>query len=320
MTSYWLGAALVTLSSFAVVATVISLVIGLAAPALTRRFERFSPASRATLLFRLRVLPAAGATVWALGVALPIFLWFEPRDNGDETFARTLFVMAAAGLAMLLRGAWRAVAGWRATGALTREWQTRGRRLHDIAAPIPVFAIDESFPTVAVLGFSRPVLYIAERVLRECTAEEVRAMVLHECAHVTHRDNFKRFLIRACPDLVRRGSTLDRAWTSAAEQAADARAAAGNPGFALELAQALIRVARLAPHVSTVDVASAFYLGGSIEARVRRLVEPADSLPDPTRPFGCVMACTLFVLAAGAVVVAAPAIHQFMEAAVRALP
>ena len=54
MTSYWLGAALVTLSSFAVVATVISLVIGLAAPALTRRFERFSPASRATLLFRLR--------------------------------------------------------------------------------------------------------------------------------------------------------------------------------------------------------------------------------------------------------------------------
>ena len=221
---------------------------------------------------------------------------------------------------MLLRGAWRAVAVWRGTGAVAREWQTRGRRVHDIAAPIPVFAIDESFPTVAVLGFSRPVLYIAERVLRECTAEEVRAMVLHECAHVTHRDNFKRFLIRACPDLVRRGSTLDRAWTSAAEQAADARAAAGNPGFALELAQALIRVARLAPHVSTVDVASAFYLGGSIEARVRRLVEPADNLPDPARPFGCVMACSLFVLAAGAVVISAPAIHQLMESAVRVLP
>jgi hypothetical protein len=320
VTSYWLGAALITLSSFAVVATATSLIIGLAAPALARRVERFSPASRATLLFRLRVLPAVGATVVALGVALPIFLWFEPRDNGDEAFARTLFVMAAAGVALLLRGAWRALAGWHATGALNREWQARGRRLDDIDAPIPVFAIDEPFPTVAVVGFSRPVLFLAERVLRECTPEEVRAIVLHECAHVTHRDNFKRFLMRACPDLVRRGSTLDRAWTSAAEQAADARAAAGNPGFALELAQALIRVARLAPHVSTIDVASAFYLGGSIEARVRRLVEPADSLPDPTRPFGCVMACSLLALVAGAVVIAAPAIHQFMEAAVRALP
>ncbi len=145
-------------------------------------------------------------------------------------------------------------------------------------------------------------------------------MVLHECAHVTHRDNLKRFLMRACPDVLRRGSTLDRAWVSAAEQAADARAAGGDPGFALELAQALIRVARLAPHVSTVDVASAFYLGGSIEARVRQLVEPADNLPESSRPFGYVMACSLIAAAAGAVVLAAPAIHQFMEVAVRALP
>jgi Peptidase family M48 len=320
MTSYWLGAALITLSSFSVVATAISLVIGLAAPALARRLERVSPAKRATRLFQLRVLPAACAAVWALGVALPIFLWFEPRDNSDETFARTLFVAAAAGAALLLHGAWRALAGWRATGALIREWQARGRRLHDIDAPMPVFAIDESFPTVALVGFSRPVLFIAERVLRECTAQEVRAIVLHECAHVTHRDNVKRLLMRACPDVLRRGRTIDRAWVSAAEQAADARAAAANPGFALELAQALIRVARLAPRVNTVDLASAFYLGGSIEARVRRLVEPADSLPDPTRPLGCVMACSLLVVFAGAIVLAAPAIHELMEAAVRVLP
>ena len=145
-------------------------------------------------------------------------------------------------------------------------------------------------------------------------------MVLHECAHVTHRDNLKRFLIRACPDALGRGSALDRAWTRAAEEAADARAVGGDPGFALELAQALIHVARLAPGVSTLEVASAFYLGGSIESRVRRLVEPSDSLPDPSRPLGCVMACTMAGVFAGLVVLAAPAIHQFMEAAVRVLP
>jgi hypothetical protein len=272
------------------------------------------------MLFRLRLLPAACATVCALGVALPIFLWFEPRDNGDEAFARTLVVAAVAGAALLVRGAWRAAAGWRATAAVTREWQARGRRLHTVDAPIPVFAIDESFPTVAVVGFARPALFIAERVLRACTADEVRAMVLHECAHVTHRDNLKRFLIRACPDPLRRGGALDRAWTRAVEEAADARAVAGDAGFALELAQALIHVARLAPGVSRLEAASAFYLGGSIESRVRQLLEPAGSLPDPSRPLGCVMACGLACAVAGLVVLAAPAIHQFMEAAVRVLP
>jgi beta-lactamase regulating signal transducer with metallopeptidase domain len=201
-----------------------------------------------------------------------------------------------------------------------RVWLARGRRVDGFDAPMPVFAIEESFPTVAVVGFSHPVLFIAERVLRECTPDEVRAMVLHECAHVTYRDNLKRFLIRACPDVLRRNSALDRAWTSAAEEAADARAAGGDRAFALELAQALIRVARLAPCATTLEVASAFYLGGSIESRVRRLVEPADSLPDPSRALGCVLACTTAGLLGGLIVLGAPAIHQMMETAVRVLP
>lgn len=322
MTSLVWSAAAITLSSFAIVATVTSMLIGLAAPMLARRMAGCSPAARAAFLFRMRVLPAACALVCAFAVALPIFLYFEPPDSG-ERLARTLVLAAVAGLALLARGAWRAAAGWRATGAVMRGWQARGRRLQVIDAfdaPMPVFAIEESFPTVAVVGFSHPALFIAERVLRECSAGEVRAMVQHECAHVTSRDNLKRFLIRACPDVLRRNSALDRAWTSAAEEAADARAAGGDPASALALAEALIRVARLAPRVSTLEVASAFYLGGSIESRVRRLVEPADSLPDPSRPLGCVMACATALGFAGLVVFAAPAIHQVMEAAVRFLP
>lgn len=319
MTAYWLGAALISLGSFAIVASVTSVLMGLAAPGLLRRIDRYSPSSRAALLFRLRVLPAACATVCALGVALPVFLWFEPRDT-DETFGRTLFAAAAAGAWLLGRGAWRAAAAWRATRDIMRQWQARGRRLHAFDAPLPVFAIDEPFPTVAVVGFVRPALFIAERVLRECTADEVRGMVLHECAHVTHRDNLKRFLIRACPDLPGRSRLLDCAWTTAAEQAADARAVAHDPRFALTLAQALIRVARLAPFVSTVDVASAFYLGGSIESRVRRLVDPPDGIPDPSQPFGWGIACVLTAAFAALAIGAAPAIHQVMETAVRSFP
>ena len=125
----------------------------------------------------------------------------------------TLICSRPAGGALLARGAWRAAAGL--DGDARRDARLAGAAAAGSTAfdaPMPVFAIEESFPTVAVVGFSRPALFIAERVLRECTADEVRAMVLHECAHVTHRDNLKRFLIRACPDVAARGSALDRAW------------------------------------------------------------------------------------------------------------
>jgi Zn-dependent protease with chaperone function len=315
--TYWSTAAAIALSSFALVATVTSAVVALGGPRLARRLVRYAPASRAGLLFRLRVLPATLATVWAFGVALPIYLWFEPRD-ADETLARTLIVFALIGLSLLASGAWRAAAAWRATRLVRRGWQLRGRRLDVPGIPMPVFAIDESFPTVAVVGFSRPALFIAERLLRECSEDEVRAMLLHECAHVSSRDNFKRFMMRACPDFVRRGGALDLAWASAAEEAADATAVAARPSSAFDLAGALIRVARLAPRPFPPELASAFYLGGSIESRVRRLVDP-NVAPEYTRPLGCVMA-TAVLLLAGLVVLAAPTLHQVMEQAVRILP
>lgn len=318
MTARWWMAAAVTLASFATASTLASMAIALAGPALARRVDRYSPRARATFLFQLRMIPTAVALGCALGVALPVFLWFEPA-NADERIAGTMLVMAGAGAALLLRAAWRMRASWRATGAVMRTWRSRGRRL-DMAAPMPVFAIDESFPTVAVVGFSRPALFIAKRVLDECSAGEVRAMVLHECAHVAHRDNLKRLLMRACPDALRPNGRLDLAWASASEEAADARAAAGDPAHALDLAQALIRVARLAPRASTLQVASAFYLGGSIESRVRQLIEPRASLPDPSRPLGGVVACVTLCLMGTSAVFAAPAIHYLIEVLVRRLP
>jgi len=314
---FWFLGLVVTMSSFALFTMGGSALVAWLAPALARRFERYSPAARAALLFRLRMAPAALGIAVAFGISLPVYLAYEPRES-EEGLAATLVVMGAGGLALFAAGAWRAMRAWHSTRLVRRDWESRGRRLEGFDSALPVFAIDEPFPTVAVVGVTKPALFVAERVLDECTVDEVRAMLRHEAAHVTVRDNLKRFLIRACPDVLRSGGALDRAWASAAEEAADAAAVAEHPAAAVELAEALIRVARLAAPRAP-ELASAFYLGGSIESRIRRLVGPTAGSEAPT-PLGCVMITTGALCFAGFVFAAAPALHQVMEAVVSRLP
>ncbi len=284
--------------------------------------DRYSAASRSGVLFRLRVAPAVLAVVLGFGIALPIFVAFEPFDT-DEPLSRTLVTIAGVGLAVCLHGAWRAFSAWRATARVSREWQRNGRRISieendEDDASLPLFAVNATFPTVALVGMWRPVLFIAERVLAECSAGEVRAMIAHESAHVRARDNLKRLVLRACPDLLTRRGRLMRAWTSATEEAADAAAVGSRPGSALDLADALIHVARLAPP-SMPELVSSFYPGGDIERRVRRLVDPAPA-PDVPLALGRWFAVSAAVVLVASAVLLAPVVHQAMELVVRIVP
>lgn len=314
---YWLLAAVTSASAFALAATAASAALAAVSGIVMRAVEPYAPESRARVLFRMRILPLAAAMLAAFAVALPIFLWFEDRGT-HEPVGRTLAAVAALGCLLIVRAATRVARAWRATAIIAREWQRRGRPVPGLHPTLPVYAVEESFPLVAVAGVWRPVLFVAECVLRECSAGEVRAMIAHEWAHASAGDNFKRFLIRTCPDVFGTPRALDREWSAAAEETADARAAATDRGLALDLASALIRVARLAP-VTGVDLASAFYRGGSIDARVRRLVD-APRERTISRPVGCVVMWGVGILFAAAVVLAAPGLHQFMERAVRLLP
>ena len=259
-------------------------------------------------------LPGAGAAVAGPAIALPTFVAFG-RSTRTSAAARD----DRSGVDW--RGAARAERGADvrrgATARTAAEWKRVGRPLTDLDARVPAYAIDVPYPIVAVVGILRPALFVAERVLAECSTGEVRAMIAHETSHIRTRDNARRFLLRACPDLVGDRSVLTRAWKDAAEEAADADAAR-TPAHALDLAQALIRVARLAPSCAPA-LASAFYSGGSIDARVRRLVNPPAEAAVPVVLRGWVFGAAAAVLA-GALVLAAPAIHQAMEAAVRLVP
>jgi hypothetical protein len=48
----------------------------------------------------------------------------------------------------------------RATRAVTRRWRQGVRRLDIPDIPMPVFAVEESFPMVTVAGFSHPALFM----------------------------------------------------------------------------------------------------------------------------------------------------------------
>jgi hypothetical protein len=304
------------LSSFSIAAIVLSICAALVSKRAARGSDRYAPRVRAGLLFRLRVLPGVGAAIFGFAIALPTFVAFEPFDT-DEPLPRAMIVLAAFGAALLARGAWRAYSAWRVTASVASEWKRAGRRLAGPDSPVPVYVIDVPYPIVAVAGVMRQALFIAERLLAECSTGEVRAMIAHETSHIRTFDNARRFVLCACPDLFGDGSPLTRAWKDAAEEAADEEVAR-TPAHALDLAQALIRVARLAPACPPA-LASAFYAGGGIDGRVRRLVTPPvyDAVPMVLR--GWVLAVAAVALA-GAFALGAPAIHQLMEAAVRLVP
>jgi hypothetical protein len=313
---YWLLAAVSSLSAFAVFAVAGSLIARAAAGPLARMTARNSAAGRARALFRLRMLPGALATIAAFAIALPIFLRFEARDTA-ESVGLTLGVLACAGAALLVRGAWQAAAAIIATRRVVADWQRRARPVTGLHRTLPVYAVDETFPLVAVTGLLRPRLFVAERVLRECPATEVAAMIAHECAHVSARDNFKLLSMRACPALFGAATRLEHAWSAAAEEAADAAVAVATPSARLELAQALIHVARLAA-ARGPELASAFYTGDGIAARVRLLVDPPAGVTPAPWPRYVVPAAA--VLAAAGITAAAPSLHAAMEIAVRFLP
>jgi hypothetical protein len=315
---FWQLAAAITFASFAAVVCAVSLASRMAAPAITARVDRWTPDSRAAALFLLRVLPYATGLAVAFAVVFPMFLWFEPSDT-QERVAATLAGGAVAGALWLARGGYRAIRAWSATRTLARRWRTEGQRLDTFEVSVPVFAIDEAYPLVAVVGFRRPELFISRRLLLECTLEELRAMVLHECAHIAAADNIKRLVLRACPDLWPATPALETCWARAAEEAADAAAAASRPTLRIDLAQALVRVARLASGAHRPLPASAFYLGGNIESRVKRLLDAAEpttasALPVPLLSavfgFGTILALMVF----------APALHDAIEAIVKFLP
>ncbi|MBS0395608.1 MAG: hypothetical protein JSR54_13350 [Proteobacteria bacterium] len=223
----------------------------------------------------VRLAPSAGAGFIVLAVVLPAFLRFEPAAP-LETVAAPLGTLAALGLALLAGGAWRGVRAWLGSRAWLRGCAVLPRRV--AGGDAPVIVVDAPVPLVAVVGTRQPVIIAARAVLAGCSPAEFNEVIAHERAHIRARDNLKLLALRASPDalawlpVARR---LERGWRVAAEYAADEAAVGAAPDRRLELASALVKIARLASGAPPPVAAGLAASVDDVEGRVRRLLQPS---------------------------------------------
>ena len=113
---------------------------------------------------------------------------------------------------------------------------------------------------MALVGVLRPRLLVTRGLVAALTDEELAASIAHEVGHSRARDNLKRLLMRAAPDLLTAtpaARAIERRWASAAEHRADRMAADDSPVARCALASALVKVARLTPAMTPLASRSA---------------------------------------------------------------
>jgi Zn-dependent protease with chaperone function len=310
------------LAVFAVLSVVLELAVASQSGRVEARLAATSAARRARGLFLAAILPSSVAFGIVLLGVVPGFLAFEPRHDGEPAGA-LLLGLAALGAVQVGGGAWRGLRAWLLTRRVTRAWLATSERIALPGTTIPAHLIEAGFPIVAVVGSLSPRLFVARRVLDACTRDEIAAMVAHETAHVRARDNLKRLALELCADPISFGRRVRRArsaWIVACEDAADDAAAARPGAKAVDLASALVKVARMAPSPDAAFIpASALYRGEDVERRVRRLLGAVPAA-EQARRLPWVLLSVPGAFAALGIVPWLRGVHAIVEAAVQYLP
>jgi Zn-dependent protease with chaperone function len=327
MSNYLLHGGILALAWFLIVNIVMS--VAVAAWAARTTSDR-SSAGSAALWFAARVGPAAAALLFVAGVFVPSYWKYEPREV-VEGFDVTLTALALGAACLFVAAGARGLRAWRSAARRTRLWMRTARPLVFAGTRIPAFEIDADTPIMALVGVLRPRLLVTRGLVAALTDEELVASVAHEIGHSRARDNLKRLLMRAAPDMLTSTSAaraIERRWVSASEQSADRMAASESPAARCALASALVKVARLIPVTPKVrggdgwEPISTLVDGGEVVSRVERLLAEPPSLA-PRRTPAIAWIGVLTVVAAVCPVNYTPLlqlVHAATEALVHSLP
>lgn len=248
---------------------------------IAERAQNWAAETRSQILFALRIFPALGAIACTLLLLTPSYITHEPAESGEtvSTKLAVVAVVSAIGIALAL---WRGFSAWRVTRRLISDWLRNAEPLEVKGVRIPAYRIRHPFPVIAIVGAFKPKLFVASQIFDILSEEEFAAALAHERGHLATLDNLKRACMRACRDaltIVPCGRSLDRAWAESSEAAADEYAARAGAPLALDLASALVKIARAVPPNAKPTMLSLAFLVGEdtsgVVWRVRRLTELA---------------------------------------------
>ena len=257
---------------------------------IAHRLDFLAASTRARIIFALRFGPVVAGLVVVSAFVVPAYLLHEPENSGEVVSVKLALIAIVSSIAVFV-AIYRFYKGSVVTHQLATSWQKDAVEITIPGADVPVFRIKHPFPVMAVVGIVRPRIFVAEQVLESLSNDELRAAVAHEYGHLRSRDNLKRTILRACEVLVILpiGKSLDRAWEENAEQAADEYAANSRSTASLNLASALVKLARIAPHHASPVAFYGSYLNhdqmGDVTARVRRLLWLGENAVSQTQPW-----------------------------------
>lgn len=265
---------------------IVNMIVALFASALWRvissRVQNFAVGTRAQIIFGLRILPVTVALVFVFAFLVPSYLLHEPETSGEVVSNKLGLIALVSSLGVFI-ALYRVFQTWLVTRRLAANWLKNAVTINLDNISVPVHRIKHQFPVIAVIGIFRTKMFVAEQVLASLDQNEFSAAIAHEYGHLRANDNFKRTLLRVCRDLLILpfGKGLDRAWAENAESVADEYAATQGPSAALDLASALVKIARIVPAGSCPSMPAGAFLiddqNTDITARVRRLIRLSES-------------------------------------------
>jgi hypothetical protein len=268
--------------------------------AMRRALDRLETAGDPRRQARLAALAACVPGVITLGLSAHAAFGFRPfAPESLDCYVKLLGPVVLAGVALARSGGGLAARRLR-LGRVLKHAGPPSPRLARLAGEIgvPVREVDVDASICFVSGFRRPAVVVSAGALAALSDAEIRAALLHERAHLRHRDGLWTTAVTAVAEFClfssRRALRLYRAWREALADDEAARHVGRT-----EVAGVLVRFARSA---ARLPVPSSLAEPDGLARRVRRLVGPPDRPehggPRATAAFAFAAALALYPLLA----------------------
>ncbi len=250
-------------------------------PLLVRSAREFQPANESRFWLAIGVAPALVGWMVSLAFVAPGYVLFEPRHTG-ERISVTLAMVAGVAVLVLAGALGRSAVLFYRSAKLVRTLQRTGMRLKLEGVSSAAYQVPIASRLTTVVGLRQPTMFFSRAVIEALHRSELGAVVRHEQAHVSSRDNLASFFLEIAGWLSGNLIFLRLAraqWVEATEIAADDRAAQ-SPDDALSLMSALLKVGRLRDASPVAAGVGCSFLPKATKQQLKRRIEHLKAIAD----------------------------------------